>query len=608
MVSILLTNPADFCQQNQQISAEFKLVHHPHRLQLLDHPFDFVDNVNPYHQHLKVNPFYLNDGPKVWDKSFRYNNNNNPTLNNSTDILESKWIIQEKSLDLAKLTTLKLPNIVVGKNSNNKMDLVPEMNQSNNNNNSSLNDQSNNKFPPVPGNPITSSSNVPSSSSSSATLLLSPISPGSPIQERFHLTTPSYLLPPLQSNPRISPSWSPILPMTSPTLPSASNNNNRPFTPPQPRPFTPQPLLPMSPSSLSKSSSSFLSCPPSPTTLSLTGQLCSPYRPPPPPQSSLPPPPPLSPTTTSPYNSNSSRPSVSPTTSPRPWYGTTPSNSTSTSTSTTSTTSTSTTSTTSTSDYNRHHHHQNHPSPTSSLTSTPFSTPVWSTSLNPFSPESPLSSDSSSYSVPPSPRVIKFESDPNPRKHFKPPPLPPIPPKEESPVFKEFARMCQQEEERKRSQLTTTTKAAEQEPQKKRGRPPSARPEVCGLCKTSNTPEWRNSEAHGKVCNACGLFIQKRLKKEREARQRHSIYNVVNDPHDAKPPVTAVTTTVAAEGEQEVIVIKDDDDGDEQQDDDVKEHPPSPPIQRSSSKSKRKPRNKQQPPNNNQHQSKRKHK
>jgi hypothetical protein len=69
-------------------------------------------------------------------------------------------------------------------------------------------------------------------------------------------------------------------------------------------------------------------------------------------------------------------------------------------------------------------------------------------------------------------------------------------------------------------------------PKKKRGRPPSKKPEQCANCGTTQTPEWRRGElAPNKffpLCNACGLQIAKKKKIEKDARTRGSIASVLN--------------------------------------------------------------------------------
>ncbi|KAM9993046.1 hypothetical protein ACTFIY_010491 [Dictyostelium cf. discoideum] len=66
---------------------------------------------------------------------------------------------------------------------------------------------------------------------------------------------------------------------------------------------------------------------------------------------------------------------------------------------------------------------------------------------------------------------------------------------------------------------------------KKRGRPAKTTPECCYVCRRTETPYWRrgrNGDLIVDLCNACGLHYMKKDKKEKLAREKQSINNVLN--------------------------------------------------------------------------------
>ncbi|KAK5582695.1 hypothetical protein RB653_004280 [Dictyostelium firmibasis] len=65
----------------------------------------------------------------------------------------------------------------------------------------------------------------------------------------------------------------------------------------------------------------------------------------------------------------------------------------------------------------------------------------------------------------------------------------------------------------------------------KRGRPLKPKPEFCFRCGTRSCPYWRKSNIKGQlvdVCNACGLHIMKKEKKDLEEKEKNSIKNLLN--------------------------------------------------------------------------------
>ncbi|KAM9985264.1 hypothetical protein ACTFIZ_008791 [Dictyostelium cf. discoideum] len=81
------------------------------------------------------------------------------------------------------------------------------------------------------------------------------------------------------------------------------------------------------------------------------------------------------------------------------------------------------------------------------------------------------------------------------------------------------------------STTTTTTTTTTAPTKKKRGRPAKITPEFCYVCRRTETPYWRrgrNGDLIVDLCNACGLHYMKKDKKEKIAREKQSINNVLN--------------------------------------------------------------------------------
>jgi len=67
---------------------------------------------------------------------------------------------------------------------------------------------------------------------------------------------------------------------------------------------------------------------------------------------------------------------------------------------------------------------------------------------------------------------------------------------------------------------------------KKRGRPPIKKPAYCLACGINRTPEWRRGPGGFRLCNACGLQYNKKSKREKESKQKHSIDSLLNKDGD----------------------------------------------------------------------------
>ncbi|KAN0031938.1 hypothetical protein ACTFIV_005808 [Dictyostelium citrinum] len=66
----------------------------------------------------------------------------------------------------------------------------------------------------------------------------------------------------------------------------------------------------------------------------------------------------------------------------------------------------------------------------------------------------------------------------------------------------------------------------------KRGRPLKPKPEYCFRCGTRSCPYWRKNVIKGEmvdVCNACGLHLMKKEKKDLVEKQKNSIKNLLNN-------------------------------------------------------------------------------
>ncbi|KAN0049857.1 hypothetical protein ACTA71_002952 [Dictyostelium dimigraforme] len=66
----------------------------------------------------------------------------------------------------------------------------------------------------------------------------------------------------------------------------------------------------------------------------------------------------------------------------------------------------------------------------------------------------------------------------------------------------------------------------------KRGRPLKPKPEHCFRCGTRSCPYWRKNVIKGEVvdvCNACGLHLMKKEKKDLEEKRKNSIKNLLNN-------------------------------------------------------------------------------
>ncbi|KAN0012008.1 hypothetical protein ACTFIU_000227 [Dictyostelium citrinum] len=66
----------------------------------------------------------------------------------------------------------------------------------------------------------------------------------------------------------------------------------------------------------------------------------------------------------------------------------------------------------------------------------------------------------------------------------------------------------------------------------KRGRPLKPKPEYCFRCGTRSCPYWRKNVIKGEVvdvCNACGLHLMKKEKKDLVEKQKNSILNLLNN-------------------------------------------------------------------------------